>query len=61
MTETNPDELLSVGKVAAMVGVNERTVRKWADEGLLKCQRTLGARGDRRFRRGDVEAAMKRE
>jgi len=38
---------LTVPDVAELFGVNERTVRRWADEGKLTTTRTLG--GKRRF------------
>ena len=47
------DELLSPTDAAAVLGVSTDSVRKWADEGKLPCQKTLGGR--RVFRRSDVE------
>ncbi len=39
---------LSVGAVAALFGVSEDVVRRWAREGQLRCCRTKGRH--RRFR-----------
>ena len=50
-------ELLSVGQAARSLGVHPNTVRKWSKEGLLKSYR-IGPRGDRRFRRSDVERLL---
>ena len=38
---------LTAGQVAELFGVRVETVRRWADDGKLRCTRTLG--GDRRF------------
>ena len=45
---------LGVPEVAAILGVDENSVRRWADTGQLPCWRTPG--GHRRFRRADVAA-----
>ena len=47
-------ELLSAGQVAALVDVDIRTVRRWADEGVLPpAEVTPG--GHRRWRSEEVE------
>lgn len=51
-----PDEWLSLGEVAAILGVHPSTVRSWADNGRLPVHRTQG--GHRRFRRSEVELCM---
>ena len=48
------EELLTTAAVAALLNVNVNTVRRWSDSRLLPSYR-IGARGDRRFRRADVE------
>jgi excisionase family DNA binding protein len=50
---------LGVPEVAAILGVDEKSVRSWADAGQLPCWRTPG--GHRRFRRSDVEALLSPE
>ena len=50
---------LTAAQVARIIGVTTRTVQKWADDELIPCTRTLGKRGDRRFDRADVEAALR--
>ncbi|MFC1980687.1 helix-turn-helix domain-containing protein [Chloroflexota bacterium] len=45
--------MLTTGEVARLCGVNASTVRRWSEQGIIKCYR-IGSRGDRRFRREDV-------
>jgi excisionase family DNA binding protein len=51
-----PDEWLSLGDLADILGVHPSTVRSWADNGRLPVHRTQG--GHRRFRRSEVELCM---
>lgn len=53
MSELEPDSLLSVAQAAGVLGVHPNTIRTWTDAGRLTAYR-INARGDRRFRRGDV-------
>ncbi|WP_338701295.1 BldC family transcriptional regulator [Streptomyces sp. Q6] len=53
MTNRIPRQLLSGGEVAALLGVDPKTVTRWANLGKLPCFRTPG--GHRRYRRADVE------
>jgi len=46
--------MLSVGKVANLLGIHVNTVRRWSDRGILEAHR-VGSRSDRRFRRRDIE------
>ena len=50
--------ILRAGEVASLVGVHVNTVRRWSNTGLLKAYR-VGPRGDRRFRREEVDAFLK--
>jgi len=50
---TDPNEWLSLGEAADILGVHPSTVRHWADSGDLPSQRTPG--GHRRFRRRDLQ------
>ena len=52
--------VLTVGDVASLLGVHINTVRRWSNEGVLKSFR-VGPRGDRKFRREDVEAFLNEE
>ena len=45
--------MLRTSDVAWLLGTHSNTVRRWADQGLIRAYRT-SRRGDRRFRREDV-------
>ena len=47
---------MSLGAVSRALGINDATLRQWADRGRLPVYRTPG--GHRRFLREDVEALM---
>lgn len=48
-----PDEWLSLGQVAELLGVHPSTIRNWSNQGDFPVSRTAG--GHRRYRRSDVE------
>jgi excisionase family DNA binding protein len=48
-------EMMTPSQVAASLGVSPNTVRKWSNRGRLPFYR-FSPRGDRRYRREDVEA-----
>ena len=48
---------LTSGESARLLNVSPKTVNRWAAQGLLPCIVTMG--GHRRFRRDDVEKALK--
>jgi excisionase family DNA binding protein len=50
---STPHPWLTTGEVSHLVNVHVNTVRRWANQGILKSYR-VGPRGDRRFRRRDV-------
>ena len=45
--------MLTTGEVARLLNVNDRTVRRWNERGIIKAYR-IGPRGARRFRRDDI-------
>ena len=49
--------LVSVAQAAALLGVHPNTIRAWTDAGRLPAFR-INARGDRRYRSGDVERLL---
>ena len=53
---TNPNELLTVGEVAAELKVTEATVRRWINQEKLAARRLAG--GEFRVLRGDLNAMM---
>ena len=48
------DGLMTVPQVAKLLNIHANTLRRWSDKGLIKSCR-VGPRGDRRFRRDDIE------
>lgn len=57
MPRDTRDALLSVAQAASLLGVHPNTVRSWTDAGRLTAYR-INARGDRRFRRNEVERIL---
>jgi diguanylate cyclase (GGDEF)-like protein/excisionase family DNA binding protein len=55
--ERNDRVLVSVAQAAGMLGVHPNTIRAWTDSGRLPAFR-INVRGDRRFRREDVERLL---
>ena len=51
--------MLTTTEVADFLNVHPNTLRRWANMGLLPVYR-LGSRGDRRFKREDVEGFIRR-
>jgi diguanylate cyclase (GGDEF)-like protein/excisionase family DNA binding protein len=51
------EALISVAQAASLLGVHPNTIRTWTDAGRLAAYR-INARGDRRYRRADVEALL---
>jgi excisionase family DNA binding protein len=49
-----PNALLSTAQVARLLNIHTNTVRRWSNIRLLPSYR-IGSRGDRRFRRDDIE------
>lgn len=58
---TDIDELLTLKQAAQILKVNEQTLRRWDNDGILKAVR-IGTRrgiGDRRYRKEDIESYIK--
>jgi excisionase family DNA binding protein len=51
-----PNDWLSLGDVAEILGIHPSTVRKWSDQGVLPVHRTQG--GHRRYLRSEMELWM---
>ncbi len=51
------DALISVAQAAALLGVHPNTIRAWTESGRLAAWR-INPRGDRRYRRSDVERLL---
>ncbi len=54
------EPMLTTSDVARMLNVHINTVRRWSNQGTLKTYR-IGARGDRRFRREDIDSFLSPE
>lgn len=52
------DELISVQEAARLLGVGVSSVKRWADAGLLTCEKTPGRH--RRFLRSEIEALLRK-
>ena len=48
-----PSPLLTIADAATLLYVSKATIRRWTNQGRLKCSR-IGVRNERRFRRGDL-------
>ena len=46
--------MLTTRDVAHLLGLHANTVRRWSNQGLVKSYR-IGSRGDRRFKREDID------
>ncbi|MCA9253656.1 MAG: helix-turn-helix domain-containing protein [Phycisphaerales bacterium] len=49
---------MTLDEAAAYLGVAKITLRRWTTDGQLRCVR-VGTRGDRRFRRADLDAYIR--
>lgn len=56
--EINP--MLTTSDVARLLNVHMNTVRRWSNQGILRAYR-IGSRGDRRFRREDIDLFLSEE
>ena len=52
-----PSPWMTISEAARLIHVHHNTLRRWADRGLVPTFR-VGNRGDRRFRRTDIEALL---
>jgi excisionase family DNA binding protein len=50
---------LTAGQVAELFGVRVETVRRWSDDGKLRCTRTLG--GDRRYDAAYIDQLLREQ
>lgn len=58
-TELDSKIMLRTSDVAQLLGIHPNTVKRWSKEGILKSYR-IGSRGDRRFRRKDIDSFLKK-
>ena len=38
----NQDKFISISKASEMLGVHHNTLRRWTDNGKIKCSKTIG-------------------
>jgi len=55
-SSTPPPNWLSLSQAAGILGIHPTTLRRWSDEGAIRCLRTPG--GHRRFLRSDLDAFL---
>ena len=53
VTQDEIGPMLTIREVARLLHIHSNTVRRWADQGIIRAYR-IGRRGDRRFRRKDI-------
>jgi len=51
------EPMLTTSEVARILNVHINTIRRWSNQGILKSYR-IGSRGDRRFKKNDVDAIL---
>lgn len=51
--------ILTLGEAARLLGIHTNTLRRWSDKGLIRTYR-ISQRGDRRFRRDDIDAFLEK-
>jgi excisionase family DNA binding protein len=59
MIDKKKDEIITLAEASEMLGFHPNTLRKWDNQRLLKAIR-FGKRGDRRYRKSDVMALLKK-
>jgi excisionase family DNA binding protein len=54
MAENEMEPMLTTSEVAHILNVHINTIRRWSNQGVIASYR-IGSRGDRRFKKIDVE------
>ena len=50
--------MLTTAEASKLLGIHVNTVRRWSEKGILRAYR-ISSRGDRRFRREDIDRFLK--
>jgi excisionase family DNA binding protein len=53
VTDTS-EKMLTVKEVAGLLNIHPNTLRRWSEQGRIVTYK-INPRGDRRFKRGDIE------
>jgi excisionase family DNA binding protein len=48
------EKMLTVKEVASLLNIHPNTLRRWSEQGRIATYK-INSRGDRRFKRGDIE------
>jgi excisionase family DNA binding protein len=48
------EKMLTVAEVTELIHIHANTLRRWSEQGLINSYR-INARGDRRYKRSDIE------
>lgn len=59
VNEEKIKHMLTVNEVSQILHIHSNTVRRWANQGILKTYR-VNSRGDRRFVREDIDRFLAR-
>ena len=57
LKNVTPSNMLTINEVAGLLHAHPSSVRRWVEQGLLKCYR-FGVRGDRRFKAEHMDEVM---
>ncbi len=60
MSKKQLSELLTISEASQILKMHPNTLRKWDKKGILKAVR-FGQRGDRRYRKDDIENLIKKQ
>ncbi len=58
VSQTASKLMLTASEAADLLGIHANTVRRWSNQGILGTYR-ISSRGDRRFRREDIDRFLK--
>jgi excisionase family DNA binding protein len=59
MKRKKKEEIITLREACEILRCHPNTLRKWDNKGFLKAIR-FGTRGDRRYRRSDIEKVLKK-
>jgi excisionase family DNA binding protein len=59
-TDNVNSPMLTVKEVSRLLHIHPNTVRRWSEVGLIKAYR-IGQRGDRRFKREDIDILIQEQ
>ena len=57
--DESKETLITIREASRLLNVHSNTLRGWTNQGVLKAHR-INSRGDRRFKREDITALLKK-